>query len=40
MIGLAVDQMDEGWLLRVFVSVLAKHADQVAWKLMRTNVGM
>jgi hypothetical protein len=29
-IGLAVEQMDEGRFLRAFVGVEAQHADQVA----------
>jgi hypothetical protein len=39
-IGLAVEQMDEGRLLRAFVGVAAQHADQVAGKLMLTNVDL
>ena len=39
-IGLAVEQMDEGRLPRAFVGVAAQHADQVAGKLMRTNVDL
>ena len=39
-IGLAVEQMDAGRLPRAFVGVAAKHADQVAGKLTRTNVDL
>ena len=39
-IALAVEQMDKGRLPRAFVGVAAQHADQVAGKLMRTNVGL
>ena len=39
-IGLAVEQMDEGRLPRAFVGVAAQHADQMAGNLMRTNVGL
>jgi hypothetical protein len=34
----AVEQMDEGRLPSAFVGAVAKHADQVARKLMWTNV--
>jgi len=37
-ITLAVEQMDEGRLPRAFVGVAAQRVDQVAWKLMQTNV--
>jgi hypothetical protein len=37
-IALAVEQMDEGRLPRAFFDVAAQRADQVAGKLMRTNV--
>jgi hypothetical protein len=37
-ITLAFEQMDEGGLSRAFLGVAAQRVDQVAWKLMRTNV--
>jgi hypothetical protein len=37
-ITLAVEQMDEGRLPRAFVGLAAQRVDQVAWKLMQTNV--
>ena len=39
-IGLAVEQMDECRLIRAFLGVAAQRADQVAGKLMRTNVDL
>jgi hypothetical protein len=39
-IGLAIEQMDAGRLLRAFLGVAAQYADQVTWKLMRTDAGL